>query len=102
MHIRIALAAATLATIPSALYAHDAPSGWQYPANCCHNMDCRPISADWVHEGTNGYTIAGSPETVPYGDPRVKNSPDGKFHWCTPNGRDGGRTICLYVPPRLY
>lgn len=104
MRIGVATAASLLllAMNPAHVPAHDAASGWQYPINCCFTLDCRPISADWVKEGVDGYSIAGSSEIVPYGDPRVKDSPDGKFHWCTPNGLDSGRTICLYVPPRLY
>lgn len=53
MHIHFAAPIALL--ILSALntgiaFAHDAPSGWKYPPDCCHNRDCRPISAEWVRE----------------------------------------------------
>lgn len=82
--------------------AHDAPAGWQYDLQCCQNRDCRPISSSWVKEGPDGYVITIDNETVPYRDARIKNSPDGMYHWCTVDGRDDGRTICLYVPPRDY
>jgi len=98
---RSALIVAALAyALPS--MAHDAPSGWQYDWQCCQNLDCRQISSSLVKEGPNGYVITIDNETVPYKDARIKNSPDGMYHWCTVDGRDDSRTICLYVPPRDY
>lgn len=84
---------------PDVLAAHDAPSGWAYPFNCCSNQDCREV-AD-VPEKADGYH-ASNGETIPYGDPRVKESPDGKFHLCTVAGSDKGRALCLFVPPRGF
>lgn len=91
------LAACLTATPPA---AHEAPTGWRYDAKCCQNRDCRPLSADAIKEGPDGYLITIGKVTIPYRDPRVKDSPDGLFHWCSVNGKDDGRTICLYVPPR--
>lgn len=85
--------------------AHDAPQsfarpqGWSYPFSCCSGVDCRPVSASRIREGGDGYTVP-SGEIVPLGDPRLKDSPDGEFHWCSVAGADDGRTICLFVPPR--
>jgi hypothetical protein len=90
------------ATSPVPAGAHDAPTGWAYDVSCCSNIDCREIPASTLTEGPNGYLISISNETVPYGDKRLKDSPDGHVHWCTINGRDDARTICLYVPPRGY
>lgn len=87
---------------PMPTNAHDAPSGWTYDASCCSSIDCREISSSNLTEGPTGYLISISNETVPYGDKRIKDSPDGMVHWCTINGRNDSRTICLYVPPRSY
>lgn len=92
----------SVAACPTSVGAHDAPSGWAYDASCCSSIDCREISSSNLTEGPTGYLIAISNETVPYGDKRIKDSPDGHVHWCTVNGRDDARTICLYVPPRSY
>jgi hypothetical protein len=92
----------TVASCPIAASAHDAPSGWSYDASCCSSIDCRQIPSSTLSERPTGYVISISNETVPYGDTRIKNSPDGLVHWCTINGRDDARTICLYVPPRSY
>ncbi len=95
------LASAVLST-PLAAQAHDAPAGWQYDPSCCSGLDCRQISSEDLKEQSDGYFITIGHVTVPYNDRRIRNSPDGNVHWCTANGRDDGKTICLYVPPKDY
>lgn len=88
--------------------AHDAlptaaqPNGWSYPFSCCSGYDCREVSKKAISERPEGYVILGTGEVVAYTDARVKNSPDGAFHWCSVAGANNGRTICLFVPPRGY
>jgi hypothetical protein len=85
--------------------AHDAlptatkPLGWSYPFSCCSGYDCREILNSKVRETGYGYQVP-SGELVPYSDQRIKDSPDGEFHWCTVAGAEDGRTICLFAPPR--
>ena len=55
-----------------------------------------------VSEKPQGYVINVTGEVVPYQDTRVRNSPDGDFHWCSVAGKDNTRTICLFVPPRAF
>ncbi|MCR5855977.1 hypothetical protein LRS09_03995 [Mesorhizobium sp. J428] len=82
---------------------HDAASGWSYPLSCCSNFDCREATTGEVQERPEGFVIAGTGEVVPMTDKRIRNSPDGKFHWCAHQaGVDAGRTICLFVPPRGF
>ncbi|TGP28263.1 hypothetical protein EN875_032250 [Mesorhizobium sp. M2D.F.Ca.ET.232.01.1.1] len=84
-------------------HAHDAPptaklpQGWSYPFACCANYDCRQATGE-ISERPDGYhTPAG--EVIPYSDKRIKDSPDGEFHWCAhQSGLDAGKTICLFVP----
>ncbi|BCH25573.1 hypothetical protein MesoLjLc_55020 [Mesorhizobium sp. L-8-10] len=88
--------------------AHDAmpsaaqPRGWSYPFACCSGYDCREVSKKAISERPEGYVILGTGEVLAYTDARVKNSPDGAFHWCSVAGANNGRTICLFVPPRGY
>lgn len=82
--------------------AHDAPSGWSYPYECCHDMDCRPVSARTVKERAGGYVITDTGELVGYKDRRVRQSPDGLYHWCSIDGRPDSRTICLFVPAKSF
>ncbi|TGQ64520.1 hypothetical protein EN829_027750 [Mesorhizobium sp. M00.F.Ca.ET.186.01.1.1] len=103
----LAFVAMTLLTGPA--LAHDAkptaalPQGWSYPFACCANYDCRTTHSGEVLEKPEGYVIAGTGEVVPMTDRRVKDSPDGEFHWCAHQaGLDAGKTICLFVPPRSY
>ena len=41
-------------------------------------------------------------EVVAYSDNRLKDSPDGEYHWCSVSGADDTRTICLFVPPHSF
>ncbi|MCA0027866.1 hypothetical protein LB562_25675 [Mesorhizobium sp. B263B1A] len=103
------LAIAAIALPMARAFAHDAkptaakPLGWSYPFACCANYDCRTAHTGEVLEKPEGYVIAGTGEVVPMTDKRVKDSPDGEFHWCAHQaGLDAGKTICLFVPPRSY
>ncbi|PDQ19873.1 hypothetical protein CN311_17080 [Mesorhizobium sanjuanii] len=98
-----------IAVLTAPAFAHDAtptaakPQGWSYPFACCANYDCRTTHTGEVLEKPEGYVIAGTGEVVPMTDKRVKDSPDGEFHWCAHQaGLDAGKTICLFVPPRSY
>jgi hypothetical protein len=82
--------------------AHEAPMGWTYPLSCCSNYDCKQVSNGSVSERPEGYVIE-TGEVVAYSDKRIRNSPDGDFHWCAHQaGVDAGRTICLFVPSRGF
>jgi hypothetical protein len=89
-------------------FAHDAmptaakPDGWSYPFSCCSGYDCRMVPEAAISERPEGYVIDGTGEVVGYRDARLKDSPDGEFHWCSVAGAEDGRTICLFVPPRSY
>ena len=100
---------AAIAVLTAPAFAHDAkptaakPQGWSYPFACCANYDCRTTHTGEVLEKPEGYVIAGTGEVVPMSDKRVKDSPDGDFHWCAHQaGLEAGKTICLFVPPRSY
>ena len=101
----VAIVAAGMA---SSAAAHDAkptsarPQGWSYPFSCCSGYDCREVSSKQISEKPEGYVIKGTGEVVAYSDTRLKDSPDGEFHWCSVAGADDSRTICLFVPPRSY
>ena len=82
-------------------HAHDAPSGWTYPNSCCSNFDCRHVSFTAISERPQGYIINSTGEGLSYSDRRIRISPDGEYHWCSTAGDDRGRTICLFVPPRM-
>ena len=81
--------------------AHDAPTRWKYPWACCSNMDCQQVQSSAVIEKPQGYVIKSTGEVVGYQDRRIKDSPDGEYHWCAHQaGLDAGQTICLFVPPK--
>lgn len=96
-----ALAMAMVYVVVGEAGAHQAPTGWVYPIACCSNQDCREVGDAHVVESVDGYHVP-SGEVVAYRDRRVRNSPDGRYHWCTSAGSDDGRTICLFVPARSF
>ncbi len=97
-----------LALLASPVEAHDAmptaaqPNGWTYPFACCSGYDCREVSDKAISERPEGYVIKGTGEVVGYADARIRQSPDGEYHWCSVAGSNEGRTICLFVPPRGF
>lgn len=66
-----------------------------YDSDCCSDKDCSraPMAIVEMHDG---YHLADG-RTVPYRDPRVRQSADSDFHVCQ---FPDGRIICLYVPGR--
>lgn len=78
------------------VYAHDAPSGWTYPAKCCGSRDCIPLAAEAVVEFKFGYWITATGETVE--ESRATPSPDGRFHAC--RNLVTGKLTCFFAPVR--
>ena len=89
-----------LSGLPAA--AHDATTGWAYPLAGCSGIDCREVSAEAIIEGPEGYVIKVTGEVIPMTSRKVRDSPDGVFHWCSVKGKPDGATICLFVPPRAF
>lgn len=87
--------------IPSS-FAHQAKSGWNYPISCCSGIDCREVPNKAISERPEGYVIVGTGEVLAYKDSRVRNSPDGEYHWCSVGGANNTKTVCLFVPPKSY
>jgi hypothetical protein len=89
-------------------WPHDAlptaaqPHGWRYPFSCCSGYDCREVPDSAVAETPDGYVIRRTGEVIPYSDVRVKDSPDGRLHWCSVAGEEDSRTICLFRAPRGF
>lgn len=93
---------ALAAALPSPARAHDAKSGWMYPLDCCSDRDCREVAAELISERPEGYVIELNGEQIAHSDKRIRQSPDGVYHWCSARGRDDTRTICLFVPPNSF
>lgn len=71
--------------------AHQSPSGWQYPVECCSNEDCQAIPHHAVEITPTGYRVtlrpgehAMSPAGGQWDLARdvAKPSPDGQYHIC--------------------
>lgn len=120
--IIVSLWVSLIMALESKSYAHEAiptaaqPFGWAYPSNCCSGQDCKDAKSFVVRETPNGYDVFIRPgehaqvkdgpytDLIPYGDVRIKESPDQLFHVCISSymERKPSRTICLFVPPRSF
>ena len=88
--------AGLIALLVYGLFFHDAMSHDFYTLECCNDRDCSPLPDGAVQITPDGYVWKG--EIFPYGDRRIKYSPDGKYHGCEmPNTKV---KLCLYVPPQ--
>lgn len=91
---------------------HEAPKGWDYPWACCANQDCQQATVSLgafvgmltePRPSNPNYVINKTGEQIAPNDKRIKNSPDGEYHWCAHRaGVDIDKTICLFVPPRGF
>lgn len=75
-----------------------------YTIECCSDKDCGPVADTAVQATPAGWRIVETNEVIEYGSKKIKESPDGRFHWCSRNPEFPPqlRTICLYVPPQLF
>lgn len=88
--------------------SHPAPSGWEYPFECCSGADCAQIDASAVQENKPGFIVTIAPGRhpmwpterrkplvleVPY--QKVRLSPDGLWHLCI---NDAGELLCFFSP----
>lgn len=100
-------------------WTHEAPQGWKYHLGCCSNQDCNELPSGAVEERDGGFVVTVGPEEnnqliekttyfVAYDDERIREPKDGYYHACfskqymTATGMEGGRLLCLYVPPRGF
>lgn len=89
------------------VWAHEAMSGWVYPASCCSGVDCAQIEPSTVKETSGGYVVTVAPGShpmwrsdrpaplvvlIPYRE--AKSSPDGRWHLCL-NGQ--GDLLCFFA-----
>jgi hypothetical protein len=92
-----------------AAWGHQAPSGWAYDRECCHDLDCAPVRDGLIREVPGGYRVqmragdhpmlrgaAQADVTIPHGDARIRTSGDSDRHACV---GPAGHVFCIYVPP---
>ncbi len=94
--LRVSIAVFLLVLITAA-HAHEAPSGWIYPAQCCSDKDCAPLDAKRVKEVNGGYLIDGKHFVAQH---NAKDSPDGIYHACF--SYQGFPPVCFWHPPNSY
>ncbi|MEZ5792667.1 MAG: hypothetical protein R3D34_18405 [Nitratireductor sp.] len=95
-----ALLVTAVVAMADAAMAHDAPSGFQYPPECCNDQDCAQIDPGEVTTGP-GYYIW-KDHHIAFSSPRIRQSPDIHFHGCETGhwgDTSGMRELtCFFVP----
>lgn len=71
-----------------------------YDWDCCSDRDCGPVAEGTVVETQGGYRVLLTGQFIDRDSPKVRMSPDGRWHLCTLGGNPGGAVLCLYVPGR--
>jgi len=103
--------AVLIALFISVASAHQAPSRWNYPAECCSGRDCEPLPSDQIEETPTGYLIKPLGIIMQYSDPRIKPiAMDGLYHWCRQTEMLDGewvykrpnKIICLLTPASSF
>ena len=72
---------------------HEAKKGWEYPWECCHDLDCSEISPERVKPVAGGYMVDGRFHVL---QKDVRVSPDGVYHACFPQPDN---LKCFFAPP---
>lgn len=95
----------------AATQAHRAPSGWEYPDECCRDdRDCQMIPADSIELDEKGYIVdlePGEHRHAPAGGrffllhDQVRRSGDDDYHLCLHVYTNGPGALCIYVPPEV-
>jgi hypothetical protein len=109
--LALAGAAALVAAMTGLGKAHQAPSGWTYPIECCAGIDCAEIPAAAVKESPEGYQVTLSAgehpmvkgpfaAVVPYA--AARSAPDGAYHICLGPATAAGqpKVLCFFAGPR--
>jgi hypothetical protein len=78
-------------------FAHESSTGWQYPAECCHDRDCGEILDMVVNDdGSMTVTTKHGTATFPKDYP-VKTPGDNKNHACFMNYDGTTILYCLFL-----
>lgn len=71
-----------------------------YDWECCSDRDCGAVAEGAVTEESGGYRVTATGQFIDRDSPKVRMSPDGRWHLCVLGGEPGGPVLCLYVPGR--
>ena len=80
--------------------AHEAPSGFLYPQDCCSNTDCHPVSCEALREVDGGVAFL----SFKFTGPMIRRSEDGFCHICVGHyGPSPEQHVphCVFLTPRV-
>jgi len=91
-----------LALLISSAMAHEAPSGWSYPSDCCGGSECRPIVCSTIQDHSDGSV---SWLGLFFTRNQVKVSHDASCHVCVSYDAAAGSQRryphCIFLSPTM-
>lgn len=87
---------ACLLLLTTSAVAHEAPSGWKYDHDCCHDRDCAPVeNLTYLNDGTMlARTKHGEGKVT--SQTQRRPSGDTEYHACIMPSTN--HVICFYAP----
>jgi hypothetical protein len=99
--MRLIVAVLAALAVAGVALAHDAPSGWEYPSDCCHGVgaggDCHPVPCETLVEERDGLHW----RNFHFTKDQVRPSKDRQCHVCVGTNGDGEMKYphCAFVLP---
>lgn len=89
--------------------AHEAPSGWSYPIECCSGLDCAPVEKTEFLTPADSTSLPQMVLTTRIGTTIVpktaiwRQSKDNRFHVCmkTYDKNPATNFLCVFAPPTM-
>lgn len=89
--------------------AHQAPSGWEYPKECCDGMDCAPVpfrvqptfrdgGVEFRLKPGDHPMITTQEHVIFWKTEALLRSPDDEWHICLRENDDHVEVYCVYQP----
>jgi hypothetical protein len=97
--LTLPLSLVEITAIAAFIFVHDAPSGFQYPLDCCGGHDCRPIACSTASFNPNDGSVMWT--GLHFQREQVKISRDSGCHVCVGYGLNTRFRYphCIFLAP---
>jgi hypothetical protein len=83
--------------IAAIILVHEAPSGWQYPSDCCSGRDCREVPCEQITRLNTVYRYRTSASIyLDFPENKHRYSGDGRCHVCILGSQRS--PTCIFTP----
>jgi hypothetical protein len=85
-----------ITAIAAFIFIHDAPSGFEYPSDCCGGHDCRPIACSTIKLNPDQSVVWSG---LKFSSAQVKISGDASCHVCIGYYHRMRFSHCIFLAP---